>query len=347
MRALAALALLALSGLAGCTTTDDSRAPPDVVRAVADTKPLPWSEGSWWSFDATFRQNRTYAATLVVHRADENGFHLGSNASGGFFGLPFSGNLTRDLNPVVAGQEWPMFRFPLADGKSWSYEMFGHQATATAYAAVVHAPGLAPHPGFRLEAASFGQVFARYDYSPATGWFTRLEIVDPESRAQVLGARLTGFGANFGRPYYVEEVIAALRVDHPGTTPPGKLEVRVPDGFSRVQATLTAQAGAGAADARLRDGAGRELAHVQALAQGLVSQRVSARVDGATTWTLDQLGAGKGSVYLEVTGLRAAHGHLPPGVGGGTSTFALGGQSTRPALPQAGQTTSTGWPVGT
>lgn len=301
---LAALLLLPVL-LAGCTNEDRTRASPEVIRAVADTVALPWARGSYWAYDATFTSGRTHAIALVVHEAREDGFRLGSNRSSGFFGLPFSGNVSADLNPEIGGVEWPMYRFPLSDGASWSYAMFGHDATTTAYAAMVRLPDGSDEPGFRLEASSYGQVFARYDYSPTTGWFTRLELVDPGKREQVLDVRLTDHGAAWGRAYYVERVIRAVRIAYPNAAPPAEVPVDVPSGYARVRATLTVQAAAGALDATLGTEGGASLAEARVLGKGLASDRADLP-PGARTLLLRQVGAGAASLYLEITGIRDA-----------------------------------------
>ena len=290
--------------LAGCTTEDTSRAPPEIIQAVADTRPMAWDKGNWWAYDATFHQDKTYAIALVVHKGDASGFRLGSNISSGFFGLPFSGNVTPELNPEIGGKVWPMFQFPLSDGKSWEYHLFGYDATTTAYAAIVDVPGVGPQPGFRLEASSYGQVFAKYDYAPSVGWFTRLELIEPTDRKQVLDVRLKDFGVTYGQGYFVETVIKRVHVEYP-TAVPGDISLTIPQGFVRAHVSLSAEATAGAIDARVEDQSGRVMMEARAVAKGLVSDR--ATIDGGTMrWTLKHAGSGVSSLHLEITGVRAA-----------------------------------------
>lgn len=299
-----ALAALALSlALAGCTTTDETRAPPEVVEAVANTHATRWDPGDWWAYRATFHRNATYDIALVVHEGGAEGFRVGSNVSSGFFGLPFNGNVSTELNPRIGADEWPMYRFPLDDGKTWSYTLFGYDATTTAYAALVDVPGKGKVPGFRLESSTLGQVFAKYDYSPQTGWFTRLELIEPSKREQVLEVRLAGYGDHYGRAYFVERVIETIRIDYPGV--PGSVDVRIPDGYARIHATLSVATTAGAMKASLKLG-DVVLADAQAVGKGAASDRATVRRGG--TWTLDHAGAGQGVVYLEVTGISSMGG---------------------------------------
>lgn len=309
--------LLALA-LSGCLA--QAPAPPDVARAVADTPALAWAPGWWWSYHARVG-NATLDVALVVHeRAPQGGVRLGTNVSAGFFGLPFHGNVSRELNPQVGAEEWPLYRFPLADGKSWDYELLGYEATTVARAAMVDVPGLGPMPGFTLESTSYGQVFARYDYSPVTGWFTRLELISP-TKGPVLEASLTGYGAAYGQGYYVERVLREVRVDYPAV--PGSVEVEVPGGHKRVEAHLTVETSAGAVEATLHDAAGYPLAEARGVGKGAETDRASSRSGAARHWVLEHRGAGAGVVHLVVTGL------VPVGAP----------QATRPFAPQDGQVT--------
>lgn len=335
-KALLALALLFAPTLfAGCTNADESRAPHDVIQAVADTRAMTWARGNYWSYAATFHQEKTYHIALVVHDARDDGFRLGSNVSSGFFGLPFSGNVTRGLNPEIGGEVWPMFEFPLNDGKTWEYSMFGYDATTTAYAAVIDVPGVGEVAGYRFEATAYGQVFARYDYAPVVGWFTRLELIEPSDRTQVLDVRMTGFGPAWGRDYYVERVIRAMTITYP-TSLPGEVEVVIPEGYERVHATLTARATAGVADARLVDAQGRTLAEARAVAKGIVSDRATADT-GGLRWSLAHTGSGAATIYVEVTGVRAQ-----PAMGQPESALAPSEEASAPPLAVADVRRATG-----
>lgn len=326
----AAMGLLFLL-LAGCA----SRAPPaqEAASALEPASPraMDWSPGNWWAYRATIG-NATHDVALVLHEETPTGYMLGSNLSIGFFGLPFHGNLTLDRNPRIGSDVWPLFQFPLADGKEWGYSLFGHSAVAQARRTELAVPGAGLVPGYELEARSLGQVFARYTYSDEVGWFTRLQVIEPSDGSTVLLAELVAYGHDWGQAYYVEETLLQLQIDLPAL--PGERVVDVPPGYVDVRVELSAQSAAGVVLATLRDAAGRRIADAQVLGSGFDVERAAARAEHGAEWTLAHRGAGTGRIHLEVTGLAA------------TGPLAQGAQSTRPALPQEGHTTSTGNPVG-
>lgn len=333
----AALLVAALT-LAGCLT-DEGAPPADVARAVADTRAMDWSPGNWWAYRATVG-NVSFDVALIVHERSDDGFHLGTNITAGFFGLPFHGNVSRALNPEVAGAEWPLYRFPLADGKTWDYEIFGYRASTTARAAMIEVPGAGPQPGFRLVATSYGRVFAQYDYVDSVGWFTSLALIEPTKQETLLTAKLTDHGATYGASYHVERVVREVRIGYPA--PPGSLEVDIPSGLGRVEARLLVGSGAGVIVAGLRDSAGRPLADAQVLGKGVATDSAGASGRTARTWTLEHKGAGQGEVLLVVTALVPVGEPSPPARADGPGPA----YSTRPAVPQLGHVTSTGAPVG-
>lgn len=339
-----AVPLAALLLLAGCAV--DEGPPDEVVQALADTRPIDWSPGNYWAYQATFEENVTFDVALVVHDAGPDGFRLGSNLSAGFFGLPFTGNVSPDLNPRIGPEEWPLYQFPLADGKAWEYTLFGYEAKTVARAALVDVPGLGIVPGFRMESSAYAQTFARYDYVPQVGWFTRLELIEPTNGQRVLDVKLRAYGPDYGSAYYVEKTIREVRLDYP-TSVPGAIAIDVPDGFVTVRAFLTVETSAGAASGEIKDATtGKSLAKAQAIGKGAQAGRISLRPRAALEWTLDHAGAGTGVVHLEITGLTAT-GPLAQPSQPQMQPIDLVSllQSTRPALPQVGQVTSTALPV--
>lgn len=327
--------VLAALLMAGCLAEPPT---PDVARAVADTRPMDWSPGNWWSYRATVG-NVSFDVALIVHEQHERGSRVGTNISSGFFGLPFHGNVSGELNPEVAGSEWPLYRFPLHDGKSWSYELFGYDAETTARAAMVDVPGVGLVPGFRLEATSYGQVFARYDYAPATGWFTTLELIQPTKQETLLRADLTGFGTEYGRAYYVERVLREVRIQYPAA--PGSLPIDIPTGKGKVQTTLHVETTAGVILAELKDASGGSVLTVQGVGKGAASDRVTSSGRTARHWTLEHKGGGQGEVVLVVTGLVPVGGEPPRAATPPSAAPALtDAYSARPRNEQWGHATS-------
>lgn len=307
-RALALLlaSLLVAAALAGCSARARP-ADPEIVKAVANTKPGRWMPGDWWSYHATINGNTSFDVDLVVDRVKPDGFGLGTNSSAGFFGLPFLGNVTSSLNPEIGDEVWPMFVFPLSEGATWSYHLWGHDAKAEAHATVLDVPGAGPQPGFRITASSLGQVFARYDYAPGPGWFTHLEILDPGKGGKaVLVADLRAFGDNYHGLYFVEETLAATRWQGPTMLPTAiSLDVPATAGEARVHLSLAWTAGA--CDATLTDEAGATVAHAQALGQGQAADEATLS-PGSHTLKLDPRCLGSGAVYVAVTGVRVREG---------------------------------------
>lgn len=327
-RASSFAALLVLPMLAGCAGTATTMPPAEVLQALVDTRAMDWSEGNWWSYEATV-QNVTFDVALIVHDIEEDGFQIGTNLSVGFFGLPWTGNVTGELNPRIGPDEWPLFHFPLEDGKEWRYRLLGYDATTVARAGMFTVPGLGARPGFAMESKAYGQTFARYTYVPEVGWFTRLQLIEPTNGQSVLTAELRSFGPDWQAAYYVEEPVRVVTIDYP--TLPGEERVAVPSGFLQLRVGLTAQTPSGIVSAKLLDEKGRTLADAGVLAKGSDFGRATARAQSGSVWTLAHRGAGPGLVHLEITGL-AATGPLA--------------QSTRPEWPQFGQTTWMGLPLG-
>lgn len=333
----AAFAAALLLPLAGCLGAGDEVSPSSTGHAMT------WAPGNWWHYDATFHGNVTVPVAIVVHESRADGFTLGTNVTGGFFGLPFHGNVTRDLNPVVMGQAWPLYDFPLRDGKTWSYTMFGHAATAKATAAVVDVPGAGPSPGYRIEATAYGRPFASYDYAPVAGWFTRLTLADPAKHEVLLDVALVAHGVGYDDGYFVQRLVHDARIPYPAV--PGALDVQVPEGAGRLDATLSVATDGGLLRARVLDAQGRVLAQAEAAAVGADAASADRARGGA--WRIEHEGLGEGLVLLEVFAVERI-GDAPARPAGAAShraglLDAL--QSARPFVPHTGHVTSTGPPV--
>lgn len=280
-----------------------------------------WAEGSWWSYRTTFHTNTTVHLALVVDEASEDGYRLGTNTTSGFFGLPFTGNMTSDLNPEVAGETWRMFDFPLEEGKAWEQELFGHTVKTKVTTGTVDLPAGDEVPAYTMEARTYGQVLARYTYVPAVGWMDRLTLWDPGTGEEILHAELTGHGASYDDAYYVTEPLEVVEVTYPGPLP-GAVDVRVPPGYEKVTAFLKVEGTAGALQARFLDPHGREVLGARVVGTGLATDRAELPPRWGT-WTLEHEGTGVGDVRLEVHGVRAVdhayHGSSSTEVGGGTA----------------------------
>ncbi len=263
-----------------------------------------WQVGNWWAYEARFDNNVTIDVALVVAVAFEDGFVLGSNLSAGFFGLPFLGNVTRpDLNPVIAGDEWPLYRFPLEHAKSWSYRLLGYDLVAHVVAETVEAPRVGSHEGFVIEAASFGQVVARYTYSPATEWFTRLVIFEPTDGHEVVRVELKDYGESYAADYFVTVPIGSFEATYPGVPDTG--EFGVGGAYLRVTASYVLAGRLGDFRVTLKDPHDRVVLHGNVRPHGVIMDR--REVDPAPgRWTVEHLGIGEGSLHVEVAGVKPA-----------------------------------------
>lgn len=324
----AAFVFVLLAGCAAQADTGDEAAESALARTP---RAMDWSPGNWWAYQANI-SGIVVDVALIVHEARADGYRLGSNLSIGFFGLPFHGNLTKELNPRIGPEVWPLYAPPLAEGKEWAYTLFGYDAKSTVRDAAA---------SFELEATSFGQTFARYDFTPEVGWFTRLDLIEPTNGTTVLSARLTAYGPDWGQAYYVEETLIETRLPYPAL--PGRETIDVPAGYLQVSGELIGTAAVGALTGELRMEDGQHLAQVSVVGRGSQTDRVLLQPRGAMTWTLDHAGAGVGSLYLHLTGLSAS-GPLsaPTTTDAPRLDLAELLQSTRPDLPQEGHVTSTG-----
>ena len=323
--------------LAGClahaepAATEPASPVPD-----APPRPMDWSPGNWWAYHADI-QGTPIDVALIVHEATDEGFRLGSNLSIGFFGLPFHGDLTLEHNPRIGPEVWPLFAFPLEEGKEWGYTLFGYEAKSFV------APDRDAGGAYELEASSFGQTFARYDYDPQVGWFTKLDLIEPTNGTTVLSARLTAYGPDWDAAYYVEETVAEFRIDLPAL--PGERILDLSEGYLQMRGELSVTTRLGALTAEVRDEDGRKLAQAQAVGRGSDLARITLRPDGPAHWSFQYAGAGTGVIHLRVTGLAASGPLAAPTTAAPEVDLPGLLQSTRPDLPHAGQTTSAPAPL--
>lgn len=311
MRPGVAVTLLLALALAGCLAPK-AALPWSVGAAPAAEPAQPWSPGSWWSYRATFASGRGIDVALVVHESSPAGYRLGTNLTAGFFGLPFNGTVTPGYNPVVAGEEWRLFDFPLADGKTWESQLMGYPVKTTARAAEVALPDGSRVAGYDLTSTSYGRVFARHAWAEETGWFTALSLYEPTDGTRLLDVRLTGAGSDFGRDYYVEVPIQTLRHEYPGLDGADALRM---DSGDQIAATLTLRGTLGEFSARLLTPRGVPVLEASVRGQGAAVERATfSATEG--TWTLDHLGLGQGALRLELTAIvRASDGAAAPAAG--------------------------------
>ena len=321
----------------------------ELLAAVEDTRAAPWDEGSFWAYRVTIEENFSFDVALIVHESGPDGYHLGSNISAGFFGLPFHGDVTPTHNPIIDGQEWPLYQFPLEGGAEWSFPFYGYDVTTRAEAAYVTLPDGTQDAGFTFTSRAYGATFASYDYSPTTGWLTHLKLIEPTDGHTVLDARLIASGPNYDEAYYVENIISQHVWAYPDA--PGEFSVDIPGDHLEVRATLTTTSRLGAASAALSDAQGKRLADATVWMRGTATDSATARLPDATTWHVSHQGAAVGTGRLTIVGVSANGVLATPrgndGVPAGlpapppdTRAVLAWAHHTRPDRPQLEQVTS-------
>lgn len=330
----------ALVPLAGCVSPVLTERGDGMVAAHAAPVSR-WHEGAWWAYHVV-AGTASYDVALVVAKVHPDRFVLGSNVTNGFLGLPFNGTLLRpNLDPVLAGEPWRLFDFPLEPGKSWTYRLFGHDLTAR----VLSVDGAVAE----LEATSFGQRVMRYAYDADAGWFTRLAIHDPgRGGEKVVEAVLSGRGDAWDRDYYVTVPIHTTEEEYPATSTGESWNV---DGrYVRLTAILNLAGDVGEFRARLVDPNGRVRQSAESHVMGAVVE--TRTFPGATgTWRIETLGLGKGHLRFELLGI-AARGTPAASSPAEAPTFDLASvldgphvARTTPVLPQVGHDTRVSLPV--
>lgn len=288
--------------LAGCLVPVPGVLAPSATGDEPADRP-DWRADDWWSFRVEVPDGGHASSTFVVHEAEPDGYHLGSNRSNGFFGIPFHGEVDRDLNPKVAGERWDMFRFPLEDGDSWTQRFLGHLVTTHVEAAQVPGPDGAVD-GYRLTAEAYGAPVATYTYASETGWLTSFTLRDPEDGSTLAWANLTEQGAGYDGRYLVEEPVHRLERTYPGELP-GEERFQVHADGIQLVATLTASARPGHVDARLEAPDGDVVAEVATTGQAMDNHRRTWPVEEGN-WRLEHRGVGAGQVRAELHVVRAA-----------------------------------------
>ncbi len=328
------------------------------MKTLSPTSPSGWEEGNWFAYHAYFpTRNRSLDVSLIIDEVRPGEIILGSNSTHGFFGLPFAGNVTRpDLNPVISGEEWPLYRFPLEAGKSWDYSLFGYPVTAyTEETEIPAIAGMDAHRGFVMEASSYGHMFARYTYSPVAQWFTTMTVFDAASGEALVIVDLTAFGTNFGDAYYVNVPLKTVAIVYPSLKQDQPF--LLPDTYETLSVILKL-GGTGAFTARFVDPSGRTRAEGEVIVQGVSVSRAELTAT-AGEYVLKHRGAGDGFVRLEVYGLavanadsaKASSNPRPEPFDFAWHPFGVLSDGNGPGhpnvvrLPQVGQDTSTGAPL--
>lgn len=263
-----------------------------------------WSTGNWWTYEVQIEDREPKKVAVVVHQADREGFHVGTNQSGSILGLPVSGELTPQLNPILMGETWQMYRFPLEPGDGWDQSLMGYTVNTTVEAQNLGSlNGTGTVPGYELTAEAYGQTFATYTYHPEATWFDALTLEDPRTGDTVLDVELIDHGDEWDSAYYVNEPLHQAEIAYPDDLP-GTERFEVPDGYQHARMNLVGFVNAGTLQASVQDSAGEEQASIRILANGHAIDSATVE-DPRGQWTLRHLGTGEARVMLDVLGVKA------------------------------------------
>lgn len=236
MRALALVLALLLPGCLGGdadapatpsaptpTAAASVRSVPDGASTAAEVAALP--VGRAWTYEGVEFYNPETEWTVVVARADEDGYLLagGSEAEivyAALWGGRWYGEVDRHLMRSATVRELDL---PLHDGKTW--EM--HEGYAlTARAAEIATP-LGTMPGFIVEGKGEGEASFRGEYVPEIGNFVRLKEVWTSGR---IGQDVRMTRVADGAKWVWHELGARVETG----TPQSPVQLDVPAGFDQV-----------------------------------------------------------------------------------------------------------------
>lgn len=320
--ALAAAALIVAASGFPSTIAETLGAPTPTSTGPADVEPAPepaWETTNWWTYEVTLGDGEPQRIAVIVHEVEEDGYHVGTNESRGFLGLPISGAFSHDLNPTFAGEVWRMYDFPLHGGKAWDQEFLGYSVNTTVTAAALDGTDGGEVEGYELEASAYSRTVASYTYHPEAQWFDELDIYDPQNGEQVFHAELVDHGTTWNEAYFVTEPVHEIHLEYP-TDPPGEHPFEVPDEYNRARLHLRAVVEAGGVSASVHDGNGDEVAEAEVLANGYQVDTTTVE-NSPDRWRLSHAGTGAAGITLEVLGVEAiTPEQAPPDVGQPSST---------------------------
>ncbi|HUR26351.1 MAG TPA: hypothetical protein VM327_10105 [Candidatus Thermoplasmatota archaeon] len=323
VRTALAVSLLAL-GLAGCssdppaaddgtpTPADGSGSGPGPGAgdgAAVDGSAPQWTVGQWWDHKWFFGTTASEPFTVKTIVAEDLGpsFLVATDdnltsALHGAFLFPTLGVFPKgEVTATVGDSSWPWYHFPLSDNQTWTDTIVsrdgsgtassGFSITATVHAAAEIVTTVGTKPGFEVEARSAGKLFARYDYVPAIGWFSRATFYDvaaTEETPQFI-LETSQVGQDYRGPYFdsVGDVLSThfnLLVPTAPSPPNPTSTFAVTESHTQVLAVMFSFAAAGAHTTELVAPDGRHWTSFQASDQ-----------DGGN---LDSIGPAGGLVFV-------------------------------------------------
>lgn len=188
---------------------------PDVLDGRA---PPEWAVGDWWRY----RDGAGNEVGFAVVAASPAGYVTMATAAStaaydALSDVSYVGPITRDLAGAQHGAPVAFFRWPLANGTTWSttWDGFELELVATASPAVPVPGGTAA--GFEIVGTAGSRVHVAYSYAPVVGFWSTISF-DNGSFA----LELADFGRNFTGDVYAGEARELARVEAaagPGLAP--------------------------------------------------------------------------------------------------------------------------------
>lgn len=207
--------LLVAALLAGCAA--EAPTPPSVpLDEREESQPAPLvaerpthAVGRAWTYEGDEQYNEDAAFTVVVARADRDGYLFAGAAEddvvyAALWGSPWIGERDLDGDPEGVNH----LDFPIEDGKSWA---LNERMTVTARARDVRTP-MGTERGFVIEGTS-ERSRVSYDYSPSLGAITRYEGGPLEGDPWDV-VRLTGVAENSEWVWYERGELVVVANPH-------------------------------------------------------------------------------------------------------------------------------------
>ena len=217
---------------AGCTGDDASQpAPPAAAQDPGTDVQGPWrldapvlSVGRSWTYELGGFWDATPSLTIVVARADANGYLLAAATRDELvnevaWDVPYLGEFTPAFAPLGAHDDAALLAFPIEENATWNY----FRIPLAARPAQVEVLGRLV-PGVRIEGAT-DRVTMLIEYAPEVGFLTRYEQRHGEAIAWSMRLTATGNTSDWAWFERGNEVYTGGLADSPGAWTPS------PDGI--------------------------------------------------------------------------------------------------------------------
>lgn len=305
--------LLVCASIAGCLSGDDETISPPTLKEPSGgdnntslSAPV-WEVGQWWGHHTHFGADDAAGShfNVVVAEASGSGYKVAAqstthallDAEEDVFDL---GDFGTDLSTTWGDEAWTWYDWPLEHNKSWSqsvrYEGTEHDLVMTAVEADDLRTAMGDEEGFRIVGTSSdGTILMTYDYVPAMGWFSDLDLFDPEDpETAIFKVRNMGFGENKTGDFYEIDVVDLVGGTY-GDDVLGSDSFVVPEGAVQLAGEVLLTVDVGTARLTLDGPDGSTDEYEVALPGGEEAFPVDKEDPAAGDWELSFLGLGDGA----------------------------------------------------